>query len=44
MQSVAVYLQLRLVRKCSSLVQEQTLQNAYYMRSTVVWTANQNSR
>lgn len=26
------------------LVQEQTLQNAYYMRSTVVWTANQNSR
>ena len=44
MQSVAVYLQLRLVRKCSSLVQEQTLQNAYYMRLTVVWTANQNSR
>ncbi len=35
--SAAVYLQLRLVRKCSSSVQEQTLQNAYCMQSTVVW-------
>ena len=36
MQSAAVYLRLRLVKKCSSSEQEQTLQNAYYMRSMVV--------
>ena len=35
--SAAVYLLLRLVRKCSSLELVQTLQNASFTRSTVVW-------
>ena len=35
--SAAVYLQLRPVRKCSSLELVQTLRNASFMRSTVVW-------
>ena len=34
--SAAVYLQLRPVRKCSSLELVQTLQNASFTRSTVV--------
>ena len=39
MLSAAAYLQHRQVKKCSSSEQEQTLQNAFFTRSTVVWTA-----
>ena len=42
--SVAVYLPLRPVKKCSSSVLVQTLQNAFFMRSTVVWMRRLNSR
>ena len=42
--SAAVYLPLRPVKKCSSSVLVQTLQNAFFMRSTVVWMRRLNSR
>ena len=42
--SAAVYLLLRPVKKCSSSVLVQTLQNAFFMRSTVVWMRRLNSR
>ena len=42
--SAAAYLQHRQVKKCSFSEQEQTLQNAFFTRSTVVSTASQKIR